>query len=79
MRHKTGRVASSVAAVLPWALALVVAVPAVAQDVKVKYDEEYNFGEVRTYAWDELEERATNTLIHEARAPNGRSRSTSAG
>jgi hypothetical protein len=65
MRHKTGRVASSVAVVLPWALALVVAVPAVAQDVKVKYDEEYNFGEVRTFAWDAIEERADNTLIHE--------------
>jgi len=65
MRHTVSRVAPSVDTAVLVALALVVAVPAFAQDVKVKYDRDYNFGEVRTYAWDTLEERAASTLVHE--------------
>ena len=39
--------------------------PASAQEVEVRYDEEYNFGEVRTFAWDDLEDRSANALVHE--------------
>ena len=65
MRHTVSRVALSVDTAVLVALALVVAVPAFAQDVKVKYNQDYNFGEVRTYAWGTLDERAANTLVHE--------------
>jgi hypothetical protein len=43
----------------------VLAAPAFAQKVKVDYDRDHDFAEVRSYAWGEIEQRAANTLAHE--------------
>ena len=50
---------------LALAVTLAVAAPAFAQKVKVEYDKDYDFAEVRTYAWGEIEQPAANTLVHE--------------
>ena len=50
---------------LALALALLVAAPAFAQKVKVKYDRHYDFGEVNTYGWAEIEHPDPDPVVHQ--------------
>lgn len=63
LRRSTSRVVSS--APLALVACILAATPARAQEVDVRYDRDYDFGSIHTFAWDDLEGRAQNHLIHE--------------